>query len=161
MSEIGRNIKIYREAKGLTQEELAEAIGKTKNVVSNWENGRNKPDADTIEKLLNILEVDANTLFGWDDPKQLKSDAADLADKLLTDPKIKKAGFPPPTANHLSHRHPKNLSLRRTNPAMFPQIVLWIENTLATSAITGKYFPAPLKILSGQHRRDDFSPSTA
>lgn len=89
MSEIGRNIKIYREAKGLTQEELAEAIGKTKNVVSNWENGRNKPDADTIEKLLNILEVDANTLFGWDDPKQLKSDAADLADKLLTDPKIK------------------------------------------------------------------------
>lgn len=90
MSNLGSNIKKYRELKGLTQKQLAEAVGKTKNVISNWENGLNKPDADTIEVLLYILEVDANTLLSWDNPEQIKNDAADLANKILTNEKIAK-----------------------------------------------------------------------
>jgi len=89
MSVIGNNIKKFREMKGLTQKQVAEMVGKSKNVVSNWENGLNKPDADTIEKLLGIFEVDANTLLGWDNPAQIKSDAEELADKIINNPKIK------------------------------------------------------------------------
>jgi len=35
MSILGNNIKKYRELKGLTQKQLADAIGKSKNVISN------------------------------------------------------------------------------------------------------------------------------
>ena len=60
---IGRNIKKYRLIKGLTQQQVANVVGKTKNVVSNWESGRNKPDVDTIMLLLELFDVDANTLL--------------------------------------------------------------------------------------------------
>lgn len=89
MSVLGDNIKKYRDLKGLTQKQLADAIGKSKNVISNWENGLNKPDADMIELLLNILDIDANTLLGWDSPEQLKADAEALAEKILTSQKAK------------------------------------------------------------------------
>jgi len=90
MNNIAKNIKKYREVKGLTQKQLADAIGKSKNVISNWENGLNKPDPDTIELLLGIFEVDANTFLGWNNPEQLKSDAEELANKIITNDKIKK-----------------------------------------------------------------------
>lgn len=89
MSIIGENIKMYRKLHGLTQSELAKIIGKTKNAVSNWENGINKPDADTIERLLDIFGIDANTLLGWSDPSKIKSDAIELAEMLLNNKKIR------------------------------------------------------------------------
>ncbi len=90
MSVIGDNIKKYREAKKLTQQQLADAIGiKAKNAVSNWECGLNKPDADTITLLCGILGVDANTLMGWDNKEQLKADAEDIVGQILNNPRIK------------------------------------------------------------------------
>jgi transcriptional regulator with XRE-family HTH domain len=89
MSIIGDNIKKYREAKGLKQEQIADAIGKSKNVVSNWERGDNKPDADTIPLLCGLLGVDANTLMGWDNTEQLKADAKGLEEKIINNPAIK------------------------------------------------------------------------
>lgn len=49
----------------ITQEELANVLGKSKNVVSNWERGDNKPDVETLYALCQILDVDANYLLGW------------------------------------------------------------------------------------------------
>jgi transcriptional regulator with XRE-family HTH domain len=89
MSTIGDNIKKFREAKGLTQEYIAESIGKSKNVISNWERGDNKPDADIIPLLCGLLGVDANTLMGWDNTEQLKADAISVSDQILRNPKIK------------------------------------------------------------------------
>lgn len=89
MSTIGDNIKKYRELRDLTQEYIARAVGKSKNVISNWECGKNKPDADIITILCGLLGVDANTLMGWDNTEQLKSDAKSVADQILRNPKIK------------------------------------------------------------------------
>jgi transcriptional regulator with XRE-family HTH domain len=89
MTVLGRNIKKYRELKGLTQDQVAKMVGKSKNVVSNWEQGRNKPDADTIEILMGIFDVDANTLLGWDSPKQIVNDAQELVDLFMSDPEVK------------------------------------------------------------------------
>lgn len=91
MNVLAHNIKKHREAKGMTQKQLADAIGKTKNVISNWENGLNKPDADTIELLLGIFGIDANTLLGWNNPEQIKRDAEELADKIISNTYISKA----------------------------------------------------------------------
>lgn len=62
---LGTNIKKYRELKGLTQDELSNKLNKSKGVVSKWENGENKPDADTIGKICSILGISPNILMDW------------------------------------------------------------------------------------------------
>lgn len=57
---LANNLKNARIKKGLKQDDLAKMIGKSKNVISNWERGDNKPDADTLFRLCDILDVDAN-----------------------------------------------------------------------------------------------------
>ena len=48
---LNMNIRNFRIFKGMTQEDLANRIGKSKNVISNWERGDNSPDIDCIEKM--------------------------------------------------------------------------------------------------------------
>lgn len=68
---LAQNLKLARTRKGLKQEELAKLVGKSKNVISNWERGDNKPDADTLFDLCDILDVDANYLLGWENNQNL------------------------------------------------------------------------------------------
>lgn len=91
MSTLGKRIREARIKKGLTQRQLAELVGVKHNSISDWENDKNKPYADMVELLLGALEIDANTLLGWDNPQQLENDAQKLANKILNNPKIKKA----------------------------------------------------------------------
>lgn len=64
---LAENLKIARRQKGYKQEELAALLNKSKSVISNWERGENKPDADALFELCDILDVDANYLLGWVD----------------------------------------------------------------------------------------------
>ena len=64
--ELANNLKQARLAKNMSQEELAAFIGKSKNVISSWERGDNKPDADVIFSLCDILNVDTNYLLSWE-----------------------------------------------------------------------------------------------
>ncbi|QUH28255.1 helix-turn-helix domain-containing protein [Vallitalea guaymasensis] len=68
MNELSKNIKIARTKKKMSQLELAKAIGKSKNVISNWERGNNKPDVDKIELLCTLLDTTPNKLMGWESP---------------------------------------------------------------------------------------------
>lgn len=68
---LANNLKEARINKGLKQEELANLVGKSKNVISNWERGDNKPDADTLFELCDILNVDANFLLGWESDQNI------------------------------------------------------------------------------------------
>lgn len=63
---INENIKNFRTFRGITQSDLAQRIGKSKNVISNWERGDNSPDVDSVEKICRELTVTPNQLFGWD-----------------------------------------------------------------------------------------------
>lgn len=69
MSLLSVNLKRVREEAGIKQEEVAAYIGKSKGVVSNWELGINRPDADTISKLCEFFSVTPNDLFGWETKK--------------------------------------------------------------------------------------------
>ena len=65
MRDIGKNIKDLRLKANLTQEELAEKLFVTRQTVSNYENGKSRPDVDMIVKIGEVLETDANTvIFG-------------------------------------------------------------------------------------------------
>ena len=63
MRDVGKNIKKLREAKGMTQETLAEALFVTRQTVSNYETGRSRPDVDMLVRIGEILGCDANTLI--------------------------------------------------------------------------------------------------
>ena len=69
MRTLNKNIRNFRNFRGMTQEDLATKIGKSKNVVSNWERGDNAPDVDTIELICKALSVTPNQLFGWEPHK--------------------------------------------------------------------------------------------
>ena len=64
MPTFGENLRAARKAAGLSQKELADAVGAKHNSVSNWEKGQNNPSQPTIEKLCGVLGVSANDLFG-------------------------------------------------------------------------------------------------
>ena len=60
---LGKNIRQNRLLKGLTQESLAESIGKSTNFVSLAENGNTGLSIQTIVDLCKALGVNADTIF--------------------------------------------------------------------------------------------------
>ena len=60
---IGKRIKMYRMAKGLTQEELAEKIGLSRNYYSAAERGVYSLNLDKLVEIINILDCSADEIF--------------------------------------------------------------------------------------------------
>lgn len=67
MSKVNENIRLYRKKNKLSQSDLAKLLGKTKNVISNWERGDNSPRADTLEEICRILKITPDDIYGWRD----------------------------------------------------------------------------------------------
>ena len=47
-----------RKAKGMSQEDLAEAMGVSRQAVSKWETGEAMPDVEKLIALCHVLELD-------------------------------------------------------------------------------------------------------
>ncbi len=60
---IGRFISECRKQKGLTQAQLAEALGVSDKSVSRWENGKTMPDLSIYEPLCEILDIQISELL--------------------------------------------------------------------------------------------------
>ena len=60
----GENLKTLRNKKGYTQENLAIKINVVRQTVSKWEKGLSVPDADTLQKIAEVLEVNVSELLG-------------------------------------------------------------------------------------------------
>lgn len=60
----GKQLRIARIAKNLTQKQLADLIAAKHNSISNWENDLNRPDPDTIEAICRVLDITPNYLLG-------------------------------------------------------------------------------------------------
>ena len=60
------NLKILRKSKGFTQEELAIKVNVVRQTVSKWEKGLSVPDAVTLQKIAEVLDVSVNELLGAD-----------------------------------------------------------------------------------------------
>ena len=63
MVDIGKNIKRFRQEKGLTQADLARALGVTCQAVSKWETSANSPDITLIPKLAELFGISISELF--------------------------------------------------------------------------------------------------
>lgn len=63
---VAANLRRLRQAKGLTQEELADLIGINRNYVGMIERQENSPTVAMIERIAKALRVDPATLFRRD-----------------------------------------------------------------------------------------------
>ncbi len=58
------NLRELRKSKGFTQEELATKINVVRQTVSKWEKGLSVPDADSLQKIADVLDVEVSQLLG-------------------------------------------------------------------------------------------------
>lgn len=63
MESLAKNLKKLRQAKGLSQEGLAQRLYITRQTVSGWETGRCQPDLETLNLLAEALDTDVNELL--------------------------------------------------------------------------------------------------
>ncbi len=64
--EIGTQIRKYRSAQELSQEELAERVYVTRQTISNWENGKSYPDLHSLLLLSSLFDVSLDQLVKGD-----------------------------------------------------------------------------------------------
>lgn len=62
--DLGKALKAAREAKNLTQVEVAKHFGITKSAVNQWESGKNVPDQRKLAELARVLNLDSSVLIG-------------------------------------------------------------------------------------------------
>ncbi len=65
--DIGSIIKKVRQEKGLTQEAAAEALGVSRQTISNWENGRTYPDILSVIRMSDVYAVSLDRLLKEED----------------------------------------------------------------------------------------------
>ncbi len=58
MNDLGQKIRQARRLKGLTQEQLADAMHVSRQTISHWENNRTLPDYLLLFELAKTLETD-------------------------------------------------------------------------------------------------------
>lgn len=85
----GNQIQFFRNKNGLTQEQLSEELGVSRQAVSKWESGKGYPEVDKIIYFCNKYEVPISELFsdeinpassGENVPFQIKSLGNSLTD---------------------------------------------------------------------------------
>ena len=64
---IGQYIADKRKSQGMTQEQLAEKLGKSRKAVSKWERGVCLPDVSVYTELCDILSITLNEFFAGED----------------------------------------------------------------------------------------------
>ena len=90
-SKIGKFIQEQRKNKSLTQEQLAEKLGITKNAVSKWERGLCLMDMSLLKPLSEILDVSIVELINGEKikEKELKQKSNEALEKTIKHNKIK------------------------------------------------------------------------
>ena len=83
--QIGENIRKYRKAKNMTQEEMAKRLGVTPPAVNKWENGVSYPDITLLAPVARLLDISLDTLLSFQGEltqEEMKNIIAEVDDKL-------------------------------------------------------------------------------
>lgn len=60
---LGNNIRIARKKRNMVQEKLAEMVGIEPPALSKIENGKSYPTAETLEKIIQVLDIEPQLLY--------------------------------------------------------------------------------------------------
>ena len=85
--EFHEKLQELRKSKGLTQEELAEALYVSRTAISKWESGRGYPNIDSLKEIANYFSVSIDELLSGDKllsiaEKENKANIANICDLL-------------------------------------------------------------------------------
>ena len=98
---LGQKITNLRKARGMTQEELSEAIGVTRQTISKWELDTSTPDLDYLCKLCDLFGVTADYLIRPEKETVETAETAETAPPPPTEqapPPPRPETAPPPTS---------------------------------------------------------------
>ena len=89
MSDFARNIKRRRAERGMSQEQLAEKLGVSRQAVSKWENGTSDPSTSNLLAIARLYGVSAEELLrsAGDGGKQRKESGARSAENSASEGK--------------------------------------------------------------------------
>ena len=79
---LNENIKAFRKAKGLSQEELAIKLNVVRQTVSKWEQGLSVPDSGMLIALSEAFETPVSTLLGETVAESKADDLKAISEKL-------------------------------------------------------------------------------
>jgi len=79
---INENIKRFRKAKGISQEEMAVKLNVVRQTVSKWENGLSVPDADVLIHMAELFEVSVSQLLGIEGNYDVNTNLSEELEKL-------------------------------------------------------------------------------
>ena len=87
--EFGEKLQRLRKSRGLTQEELAEAIYVSRTAISKWESGRGYPSIDSLKEISGFFSVTIDDLLSGEKlisiaEKENKSNMRGMCDLLLS-----------------------------------------------------------------------------
>ena len=85
---IADRIQVLRKSKGMSQEELADKVGVSRQAVSKWESEQATPDLDTVVIMSEIFEVTTDYILKGIEPVEVKDHktmADVIDDKVLTE----------------------------------------------------------------------------
>ena len=71
MRDIGKNIRQLRTQQNMPQDELARKLFVTRQTVSNYENGKSRPDVEMLERIADVFQTDIVTLIYGPKPKKI------------------------------------------------------------------------------------------
>lgn len=66
---VAKNIKMYREAFGMTQMDVARAIGSSIQAVQRWEQGMSIPRSEWLASLAKLYGIEVANMFGLEAQK--------------------------------------------------------------------------------------------
>lgn len=72
---IGKNVKLYRKQRGLTQVQLAQKANLSRSYLADVEADRYNPSVDTLKAIADALQVGSHVLLGEDQSTTIKKEA--------------------------------------------------------------------------------------
>ena len=74
----GKNLKEIRQKNNLTQEELAKKINTSRSNIANYENDKNMPSVDILEKISQLFDCSIDYLLGKSNSSNFNKDEQDF-----------------------------------------------------------------------------------
>ena len=72
MTAIHEHLKLLRQARGLTQEAVAQQVGVTRQAISSYESGRTQPDLDMLRRFAEVYDVSLEDILYGKSPSQVR-----------------------------------------------------------------------------------------
>lgn len=120
METLGQRLRMLRERRGLSRQEVADRIGVTYWAVCKYETDKRTPDCETVKKLADLYEVSIDFLDGRDQdvfPEDAYEEAKQKVDVALADDEELMAFW-----NELKKRDDLQLLFRQVRP-MSPKTI--------------------------------------